>query len=89
MSKSRDIGDSAATINFIDNLTSDAQTQLNTLTTNVATNATAISNINVTSGSQTKTYGAGETSTITLSGNVLSPIIGVTKEVAQYCTKSS
>jgi sugar lactone lactonase YvrE len=83
MSKSRDIGDSAATINFIDNLTSDAQTQLNTLTTNVATNATAISNINVTSGSQTKTYGAGETSTITLSGNVLSPIIGVTKEVAQ------
>jgi sugar lactone lactonase YvrE len=83
MSKSRDIGDSAATINFIDNLTSDAQTQLNTLTTNVATNATAISNINVTSGSQTKTYSAGETSTITLSGNVLSPIIGVTKEVAQ------
>jgi sugar lactone lactonase YvrE len=83
MSKSRDIGDSAATINFIDNLTSDAQTQLNTLTTNVATNATAISNVSVTSGSQTKTYGAGETSTITLSGNVLSPIIGVTKEVAQ------
>ena len=83
MSKSRDIGDSAATINFIDNLTSDAQTQLNTLTANVATNATAISNINVTSGSQTKTYSAGESSTITLSGNVLSPIIGVTKEVAQ------
>jgi 6-phosphogluconolactonase (cycloisomerase 2 family) len=89
MSKSRDIGDSAATINFIDNLTSDAQTQLNTLTTNVATNATAISNINVTSGSQTKTYSAGETSTITLSGNVLSPIIGVTKEVAQTGTTNN
>ncbi len=89
MSKSRDIGDSAATINFIDNLTSDAQTQLNTLTTNVATNATAISNINVTSGSQTKTYGAGETSTITLSGNVLSPIVGVTKEVAQTGTTNN
>jgi hypothetical protein len=29
MSKSRDIGDSAATINFIDSLTSNAQTQLN------------------------------------------------------------
>ena len=89
MSKSRDIGDSAATINFIDNLTSDAQTQLNTLTTNVATNATAISNINVTTGSQTKTYGAGETSTITLSGNVLSPVVGVTKEVAQTGTTNN
>ena len=33
MSKSRDIADSAATINFIDGLTSDAQTQLNTKAT--------------------------------------------------------
>jgi hypothetical protein len=31
MSKSRDIADSAATINFIDGLTSDAQTQINTV----------------------------------------------------------
>ena len=33
MSKSRDIADSAATINFIDSLTSDAQTQLNSKAT--------------------------------------------------------
>ena len=33
MSKSRDIADSAATINFIDGLTSDAQTQINTKAT--------------------------------------------------------
>jgi len=76
MSKSRDIADSAATINYIDNLTSDAQTQLNTLDTE-------IDNISVTSGSLTKTFTSGEAATITLSGNVLSPVVGVTKEVSQ------
>ena len=76
-------GLTATELGYVDGVTSAVQTQLNTLTTNVATNATAISNVSVTAGSQTKTYGAGETSTITLSGNVLSPVIGVTKEVAQ------
>jgi len=82
MSKSRDIADSAATINFIDNLTSDAQTQLNTLDTE-------IDNISVTSGSLTKTFVADEVATITLSGNVLSPVVGVTKEVAQTGTTNN
>ena len=49
MSKSRDIADSAATINYIDNVTSDVQSQLNTLTT-------AIDNVSVTSGTLTKTF---------------------------------
>ena len=31
MSKSRDIADSAATINYIDNVTSDVQSQINTV----------------------------------------------------------
>jgi sugar lactone lactonase YvrE len=59
----------ATELGYVDGVTSSIQTQLN--------------NISVTAGTQTKTYSAGETSTITLSGNVLSPIIGVTKEVAQ------
>ena len=42
MSKSRDIADSAATINYIDGLTSDAQGQLNTATSDIATNASDI-----------------------------------------------
>ena len=62
-------GLTATELGYVDGVTSSIQTQLN--------------NISVTAGSQTKTYGAGETSTITLSGNVLSPVIGVTKEVAQ------
>ena len=37
MSKSRDIADSAATINYIDGLTSDAQGQLNTLQSEIDT----------------------------------------------------
>jgi hypothetical protein len=82
-------GLTATELGYVDGVTSAVQTQLNTLTTNVATNATAISNVSVTSGSQTKTYGAGETSTITLSGNVLSPVIGVTKEVAQSGTTNN
>ena len=76
MSKSRDIADSAATINYIDNVTSDVQTQLNTLTT-------AIDNVSVTSGTLTKTFTADESSTIALSKSVLAPVVSVTKEVPQ------
>jgi len=76
MSNARNIGDSAPVINFLDNVTSDVQTQLNTLDT-------AIGNISVTSGSLTKTFAADETATITLSGNVLAPVVTATKEVAQ------
>ena len=39
MSKSRDIADSAATINYIDTLTSAAQSQINTANVNIATKA--------------------------------------------------
>lgn len=42
MSKSRDIADSAATINYIDGLTSDAQGQIDTATSDIATNASDI-----------------------------------------------
>jgi hypothetical protein len=42
MSKSRDIADSAATINYIDGLTSDAQSQLDTATADIATNTADI-----------------------------------------------
>ena len=76
MSNARNIGDSAPVINFLDNVTSDIQTQLNTLDT-------AIGNVSVTSGSLTKTFAADETATITLSGNVLAPVVTATKEVAQ------
>jgi len=37
MSKSRDIADSAATINYIDSLTSDAQSQINTVQSEIDT----------------------------------------------------
>ena len=76
MSKSRDIADSAATINYIDGVTSNVQTQLNTLTT-------AVDNISVTNGSLTKTFTAGESSEITLSSSVLAPVVSVTKEIPQ------
>ncbi len=76
MSKSRDIADSAATINYIDNVTSDVQTQLNTLDT-------ALDNISVTSGTLTKTFTNGETASISLTSNVLVPVVSVTKEVPQ------
>ena len=76
MSKSRDIADSAATINYIDNVTSDVQSQLNTLTT-------AIDNVSVTSGTLTKTFTTGESSTINLTSSVLAPVVSVTKEVPQ------
>ena len=76
MSKSRDIADSAATINFIDTVTSNVQTQLNTLNT-------AIGNISVTSGTLTQTFTNGQASTISLTSTVLAPVVSVTKEVAQ------
>jgi 6-phosphogluconolactonase (cycloisomerase 2 family) len=76
MSNARNIGDSAPVINFLDNVTSDVQTQLNTLDT-------AIGNVSVTSGSLTKTFAADETATVTLTGNVLAPVVTATKEVAQ------
>tara|TARA_R100001129_G_C5323953_1_gene248279 strand:- start:1540 stop:4545 length:3006 start_codon:yes stop_codon:yes gene_type:complete len=76
MSNARNIGDSAPVINFLDNVTSDIQTQLNTLDT-------AIGNVSVTSGSLTKTFAADEVATITLTGNVLAPVVTATKEVAQ------
>ena len=82
MSKSRDIADSAATINFIDNLTSDAQTQLNTLDT-------AVDNISVTSGTLTKTFAQDEVATITLSSSITTPVVSVTKEVPQTGTTNS
>jgi SpoU rRNA methylase family enzyme len=76
MSKSRDIADSAATINYIDNVTSDVQSQINTLDN-------ALDNISVTSGTLTKTFTAGESSTINLTSSVLAPVVSVTKEVPQ------
>lgn len=76
MSKSRDIADSAATINYIDGVTSNVQSQLNTLTT-------AVDNISVTNGSLTKTFTAGESSEITLSSSVLAPVVSVIKEIPQ------
>ena len=76
MSNSRDIADSAATINFIDTVTSNVQTQLNTLNT-------AIGNISVTSGTLTQTFTNGQVSTISLTSSVLAPVVTVTKEVSQ------
>ena len=76
MSNARNIGDSAPVINFLDGVTSDIQTQLNTLDT-------AIGNVSVTSGSLTKTFAADEVASITLTGNVLAPVVTATKEVAQ------
>jgi len=58
-----------AELNYVDGVTSNIQTQLD--------------NISVTSGSLTKTFVADEVATITLSGNVVSPVVGVTKEVSQ------
>ena len=76
MSKSRDIADSAATINYIDTVTSNVQTQLNTLDT-------ALDNISVTSGTLTKTFTSGETASISLTSSVLAPVVSVIKEVPQ------
>lgn len=66
MSKSRDIADSAATINFIDNVTSDVQTQINGLGSR---------------GTLTKTFANNESASIALSSSALVPVVSVTKEV--------
>ena len=58
-----------AELNYVDGVTSNLQTQLD--------------NISVTAGTLTKTFVADEAATITLSGNVLSPVVGVTKEISQ------
>ncbi len=82
MSKSRDIADSAATINYIDNVTSDVQSQLNTLDT-------ALDNISATSGTLTKTFTANESASISLTSSVLAPVVSVTKEVPQTGTTNN
>ena len=74
MSKSRDIADSAATINYIDNVTSDVQSQINTLDT-------ALDNISVTSGTLTKTFAQNEIASINLTSSVLAPVVSVMKEI--------
>ena len=69
MSKSRDIADSAATINYIDGLTSDAQTQINNL-------QTEIDNINPSPTLQAIASGTlanGDTVIVNSDGTVSSP----------------
>ena len=63
MSKSRDIADSAATINYIDGLTSDAQSQIDTATSDIATKA-PLSNPTFT-GTVTATAFSGDGSGLT------------------------
>ena len=75
MGKSRDIADSAATINFIDNVTSDVQGQINTIDTDP------------TLGTLTKTFTLNESATITLSSAPTGqPVVSVSKEVPQTGT---
>ena len=57
-------------------VTSNVQTQLNTLTT-------ALDNISVTSGTLTKTFTNGESASISLTSSVLAPVVSVIKEVPQ------
>jgi SpoU rRNA methylase family enzyme len=97
MSKSRDIADSAATINFIDTVTSNVQDQIDNLdplpsqTGNsgkyLTTDGTDASWGTVTTdptlGTLTKTFTTGESSTINLTSSVLAPVVSVTKEVPQ------
>ena len=97
MGKSRDIADSAAKINFIDNLTSDVQSQLDTLdplpsqsgqsgkylTTDGSVASWGTVTTDPTLGTLTKTFTAGESSTINLASSVLAPVVSVIKEVPQ------
>ena len=64
-----------AELNYVDGVTSNIQTQLD--------------NISVTGGTLTKTFLAGEQSTITLTSGVLVPNVTVTKEVAQTGTTNN
>ena len=58
-----------AELNFVDGVTSNIQTQ--------------IDNISVTAGTLTKTFAQDESATISLSGNVVAPVVSVTKEINQ------
>lgn len=60
----------ATELGYVDGVTSSIQTQIDSLGSSAGTTLT-------------KTFTAGETSTMTLSDNVLVPVVSVTKEVAQ------
>ena len=97
MSNARDLGDSAAIINFIDGLTSDVQQQLNTLdplpsqtgqsgkylTTDGTDASWGTVTTDPTLGTLTKTFTSGETASISLTSSVLAPVVSVTKEIPQ------
>jgi hypothetical protein len=97
MSNARDLGDSAAIINFIDGLTSDVQQQLNTLdplpsqtgqsgkylTTDGTDASWGTVTTDPTLGTLTKTFASGESASISLTSSVLAPVVSVTKEVPQ------
>ena len=97
MSNSRDIADSAATINFIDTVTSNVQDQIDNvdslptqsgqtgkfLTTNGSAASWATLVTDPTLGTLTQTFASGQTSTISLTSSVLAPVVTVTKEVSQ------
>jgi sugar lactone lactonase YvrE len=99
MSNSRDIADSAATINYIDTLTSNVQDQIDNLdplpsqTGNtgkfLTTNGTAptweVLTTDPTLGTLTKTFTTGEAATMTLSSAVTAgaPVVSVSKEIPQ------
>ena len=97
MSNARDLGDSAAIINFIDGLTSDVQQQLNTLdplpsqtgqsgkylTTDGTDASWGTVTTDPTLGTLTKTFAPNESASISLTSSVLAPVVSVTKEVPQ------
>jgi len=97
MSNSRDIADSAATINFIDTVTSNVQDQIDNvdslptqsgntgkfLTTNGSAASWATLVTDPTLGTLTQTFASGQASTISLTSSVLAPVVTVTKEVSQ------
>lgn len=98
MSNSRDIADSAATINFIDGVTSNVQTQLNTATTAIAANTAAIGDINPSASLEAVASGAlanGDTVIINANGTVTAaglvttpvPVIGSQVEFEAGTTK--
>ena len=97
MSNSRDIADSAATINFIDTVTSNVQDQIDNvdslpgqsgntgkfLTTNGSAASWSTLVTDPTLGTLTQTFTNGQVSTISLTSSVLAPVVTVTKEVSQ------
>lgn len=70
MSKTRDIADSAATINYIEGLTSDAQSQIDTATSDITTNTSDIATN--TSGIATKAPLSNPTFTGTVTATAFS-----------------